>query len=112
MFTLRALQALLTGYAGTLMFVSHDRAFVEAVATRLIFFEDARLRAFEGTLAQYDAEQNRDRDAEARQLEITALEMRMAALAARMAAPKKGDKPEKLNAEYDELAQALRQLKK
>ena len=111
-FTLRALQALLTGYAGTLLFVSHDRAFVEAVATRLIFFEDARLRAFEGTLAQYDAEQNRDRDAEARQLEITALEMRMAALAARMAAPKKGDKPEKLNAEYDELAQALRQLKK
>ena len=111
-FTLRALQALLTGYAGTLLFVSHDRAFVEAVATRLIFFEDARLRAFEGTLAQYDAEQNRDRDAEARQLEITALEMRMAALAARMAAPKKGDKPEKLNAEYDELAQALRRLKK
>ncbi len=111
-FTLRALQALLTGYAGTLLFVSHDRAFVEAVATRLIFFEDARLRAFEGTLAQYDAEQNRDRDAEARQLEITALEMRMAALAARMAAPKKGDKPEKLNAEYDELAEALRRLKK
>ncbi len=111
-FTLQALQALLAGYAGTLLFVSHDKAFVEAVATRLIFCEDARLRAFEGTLAQYEAEWTRDRGAEARRLEITALEMRMAALAARMAAPKKGDKPEALNAEYDELAEALRQMKK
>ncbi len=110
-FTLRALQELLTGYAGTLLFVSHDRAFAEAVATRLVCFEDACLRTFEGTLTQYDAERTRDRDAEARRLEITALEMRMAALAARMSAPKKGDSPEKLNAEYDELAEALRQLK-
>ncbi|MBR0368071.1 MAG: ABC-F family ATP-binding cassette domain-containing protein [Clostridia bacterium] len=111
-FTLQALQALLAGYAGTLLFVSHDRAFAGAVATRLVFLEDVRLRAFEGTLSQYAAEQARDRDAEARKLQIIALEMRLAALAARMSAPKKGDKPEALVAEYDELAEELRQMKK
>ena len=37
-------------------------------------------------------------------LAISALEMRMAALAGRMAAPAKGDRPEALAAEYDALA--------
>ena len=110
-FTLQALQALLSGYAGTLLFVSHDRAFVDAVATRLIRFDGTKLNAFEGTLSQYDAEQSRDRDAEALSLQISALEMRMAALAARMAKPRKGDRPEALNAEYARLAEEVRRLK-
>ena len=110
-FTLQALQEILAGYAGTLLFVSHDRAFVEAVATRLARFDGARIAAFEGSLAEYEAEQSRDRSAEALKLQITALEMRMAALAARMAQPRKGDSPEALNAEYAQLAEELRNLK-
>ena len=35
-FTLEALEELLAGYGGTLLFVSHDRAFVRAVATRIV----------------------------------------------------------------------------
>ena len=110
-FTMEALEALLAGYGGTLLFVSHDRAFVQAVATRVLRIEGGRLSAFEGTLDAMDAAATTDRSAEARQLEITALEMRMAALAARMAAPRKGDRPDRLNAEYDALAAQLRQIK-
>ena len=110
-FTMEALEALLAGYGGTLLFVSHDRAFVQAVATRVLRIEGGRLSAFEGTLDAMDAAATADRSAEARQLEITALEMRMAALAARMAAPRKGDRPDRLNAEYDALAAQLRQIK-
>ena len=111
-FTLRALEALLAGYAGTLLLVSHDAAFAEAVATRTMRFEGTSLLTFEGTPARWRAEQNRDRAAEDRQLEITALEMRLAALAARMASPRKGDRPEQLSAEYDRLAEALRAMKR
>ena len=111
LFTLQALEELLSGYGGTLLFVSHDRDFVSSVATRVLAFEDGRLRAFEGTLAQMNAEDSRDRSGEARQLEISTLQMRMAALAARMSAPKKGDSPDRLNAEYAELAERLRALK-
>ena len=111
-FTLQALEALLSGYGGTLLFVSHDRAFVDAVATRIIRFEGLRLIAFEGTLSQYEAEQNRDRGAEDRKLQISTLEMRMAALAARMAAPRKGDRPDELNAEYQQIAADLQRLKR
>ena len=110
-FTLQALQELLAGYAGTALFVSHDRAFVEAVATRIVRFEGTKLIAFEGTLSQLEAERNRDRSAEDKQLQISALEMRLAALAARMAAPRKGDHPDQLNAEYAGIAERLRQLK-
>ena len=112
LFTLEALEALLAGYGGTLLFVSHDRAFVKAVATRVATLENGTLTAFEGTLAAMEAEARRDRDAEALELEVSALEMRMAALAARISAPKKGDHPDQLSAEYDALAERLREIKR
>ena len=111
LFAMQALEALLKDYGGTLLFVSHDRAFVHAVATRIMTLEGGRLVEFEGTLDEMEAERRRDRAAEERQLQITALEMRLAALAARMSAPKKGDRPDELNAEYERVARALREAK-
>ena len=73
--------------------------------------ENGSLTSFEGTLAQLEAEQGRNRAREDAQLQITALEMRLAALAARMSAPRKGDQPEELNREYDEVAARLRAMK-
>ena len=112
LFAMRALEELLAGYGGTLLFVSHDRAFTSAVATRICTLEGGRLSTFEGTLEKLEAEKNRDRSAEDRQLQITALEMRLAAIAARMSAPKKGDRPEELNAEYERIAEELKQMKR
>ena len=111
LFTMQALEALLAGYGGTLLFVSHDRAFVRAVATRVLAFERSRLSAFEGTLDDMEANASRDRAAEAARLQISALEMRLAALAGRMAAPRKGDNPQALAEEYDALAKELREMK-
>jgi len=44
-------------------------------------------------------------------LRIMTMEMRLADLSARMARPKKGDHPDRLNREYLELAEELRGLK-
>ena len=52
------------------------------------------------------------RTAEDRALAVNALEMRLAALSARMAAPKKGDRPELLQAEYMDIAEKLREMKR
>ena len=112
LFTMQVLEALLADYGGTLLLVSHDRAFVEAVATRVVRFDKGRLLPFEGTPAQQAAAQARDRAGEERALEISALEMRMAALAARMARPAKGDRPQEINDEYDRLAEEIRRLKR
>ena len=110
-FALEALQEMLSGYRGTLLFVSHDAAFSEAVATRFARFEGEKLASFEETQARQAEREQRDRAAEQAQLEISVLQMRMADLAARMSAPRRGDSPEKLNAEYQALAEQVRALK-
>ena len=111
---MEALESLLTAYQGTLLFVSHDREFVEKVATRHIRIENKRISTFEGTMEEYEKalkQKEEGREAEERQMRITALEMRLAAIAARMSAPKKGDSPEKLNEEYLEIANLIREEK-
>lgn len=110
-FSLEALQEMLVGYRGTLLFVSHDRAFCEAVATRSVRFEGGRLSVFEGTLSEREARETLDRGREALELEISVLQMRMATLAGRMAAPGKGENPETLKAEYLALGEQVRVLK-
>ena len=110
-FAMEALQEMLSGYRGTLLFVSHDAAFSEAVATRFARFEGEKLVSFEETQARQAEREQRDRAAEQAQLEISVLQMRMADLAARMSAPRRGDSPEKLNAEYQALAEQVRALK-
>ena len=110
-FTLEALQEMLTGYRGTVLFVSHDAAFCDAVATRTATFAGGRLDVFEGTRAQQREQEAADREKEALRLEISVLQMRMATLAGRLAAPQKGDDVEKLNAEYLELARKVNTLR-
>ena len=110
-FTLEALQEMLTGYRGTVLFVSHDAAFCDAVATRTATFAGGRLDVFEGTRAQQREREAADREKEALRLEISVLQMRMATLAGRLAAPQKGDDVEKLNAEYLELAKKVNTLR-
>ena len=110
-FTLEALQDVLKSYAGTLLVVSHDREFIDSVADRLVFFENGQLVSFEGGMSAYEAGRNRDRSGEELALEITRLQMRMAEVASRMSHPKKGDSPDRLNAEYAELMEKVNALK-
>ena len=110
-FTLEALESLLAGYRGTVLFASHDMAFVDRAATRLMRFEQRSLASFEGTRAEWLERERADRGAEARALEQAALEMRMAEIAARIALPKKGDDLARLDAEYRSLGEQLRALR-
>ena len=112
LFTLEELERLLADYGGTLLFVSHDEEFVRKTATRIVRFDRRKLVSFEGTLGEMKNASRRDTSAEELRLAVSALEMRMAALAARMSAPKKGDRPDQLQAEYLEIAEKLRELKR
>ncbi len=111
LYTMEALEDLLCGYGGTILFVSHDETFVQKASGRLVRFEDRKLVTWEGGLMERRKSENRNGTQEDRQLDIMRLEMRMADLSARMAKPRKGDHPEELNAEYMALAEDLRKLK-
>ncbi len=47
------LEALLLQYEGTVIFVSHDRYFVNKTATKLLIFEQNETKLFDGTYAEY-----------------------------------------------------------
>jgi sulfate-transporting ATPase len=58
--TLRALEQALENFAGCAVVVSHDRWFLDRVATHILAFEgDSRLRWFEGNWTEYEADLKR-----------------------------------------------------
>jgi energy-coupling factor transporter ATP-binding protein EcfA2 len=111
LYTLEALEELLSGYGGTILFVSHDETFVQKVSNRMVRFEDRKLVTWEGGLTEQQKSKERDTAQEDRKLAMMRLEMRMADLSARMAKPRKGDRPEELNEEYMRLAEEIRKMR-
>ncbi|MBL8290014.1 MAG: ATP-binding cassette domain-containing protein [Rubrivivax sp.] len=59
------LQELLVRQRGALVFVSHDRAFIDAVATRIVELDRGRLRSYPGNFAAYETAKARELEAEA-----------------------------------------------
>ncbi len=66
--TLRALEEALLDFPGCAVVVSHDRWFLDRVATHMLAFEgDSRVMWFEGNYADYEADRRRRLGAEADQ---------------------------------------------
>jgi len=59
------LQDLLNGWRGALVLVSHDRAFIDAVATRIVELDRGRLRSYPGTFVAFTEARQRELDSEA-----------------------------------------------
>ena len=59
--TLRALESGLDAYAGCAVIISHDRWFLDRVATHVLAFEgDSQVRWFEGNFTEYEAYRKKD----------------------------------------------------
>jgi len=66
--TLRALEEALVGFAGCAVVISHDRWFLDRIATHMLAFEgDSRVVWFEGNYQDYEADRHRRLGAEADQ---------------------------------------------
>ena len=66
--TLRALEEALLGYAGCAVVISHDRWFLDRIATHMLAFEgDSEVVWFEGNYQDYEADRHRRLGAEADQ---------------------------------------------
>ncbi|HLL12423.1 MAG TPA: ATP-binding cassette domain-containing protein, partial [Rubrivivax sp.] len=59
------LQDLLTARRGTLVLVSHDRAFIDAVATRIVELDRGVLRSYAGSFATFESTKLRELENEA-----------------------------------------------
>jgi ATP-binding cassette subfamily F protein 3 len=60
-----ALEDALSGFDGTLLLVSHDRALLDAVGTRTFAIEDGALRSYQGGWAEYSRVREERREAAA-----------------------------------------------
>ncbi|MCU0618168.1 MAG: ABC transporter ATP-binding protein, partial [Gemmatimonadaceae bacterium] len=56
---IEVLEDALGEYEGTVLIVSHDRAFLREVATRVWWFDGTRLIDFDGSFVEWEAEQKR-----------------------------------------------------
>ena len=59
------LQELLSSWSGALLFVSHDRAFIDTVATRIVELDRGVLRSYPGNYAAYEVTKARELESEA-----------------------------------------------
>jgi ABC transport system ATP-binding/permease protein len=59
------LQDLLNGWRGALVLVSHDRAFIDAVATRIVELDRGQLRSYPGTFVAFTEAKQRELESEA-----------------------------------------------
>jgi ATPase subunit of ABC transporter with duplicated ATPase domains len=58
--TLRALEEALLGFPGCAVVISHDRWFLDRIATHVLAFEDeADVRWFEGNFSEYEADRRK-----------------------------------------------------
>ena len=110
-FTMEALEKLLAAYGGTMLLVSHDEEFIRKTATRTVRFVGQTLEAAEDGPGAPQRPARAAAQGIDRSLEISRLEMRLAALSFRMSRPAKGDRPDQLQQEYAELAGKIQELK-
>ncbi|SHE68572.1 pleuromutilin/lincosamide/streptogramin A transport system ATP-binding/permease protein [Seinonella peptonophila] len=81
--TLEAFESLLTGYQGTVLFVSHDRQFVQNVAEQIVHIDQQQVHFFDGTYQAYQlskVEKKYDSAAE----ELLTIDLRITELLAKL----------------------------
>ena len=59
------LAELLKNYRGSLILISHDRAFIDATATRIVELDRGQLRSYPGNFSAYEATKQRELESEA-----------------------------------------------
>ena len=58
--TLRALESAIEAYPGAIMVISHDRWFLDRIATHILAFEgDSQANFFEGNYSEYEADRKK-----------------------------------------------------
>jgi macrolide transport system ATP-binding/permease protein len=104
--SMEALENVLRDYEGTVMFVSHDSAFVNAVADRLLIIENKSITEFDGTLSEFMLSRQKQKSSAKDETERMAVQMRIAEIAAKLS--KTDADKEALEEEYQRLVLQLR----
>lgn len=101
--SVKALENVLIDYKGSLIFVSHDRKFVENIATDLLMIENRKLNAFTGTYEEYIKRSQKTDTKDSLREELMRVKHQITTILGRLCMPKSDDDVEALDAQYDDL---------
>ena len=97
---IEALQQMVEDYEGTVLFVSHDRTFLEECVTRILRIEDRKLISFDGNLTEWEKKQMESKSE--KKMDKLLLELRLADVISRLSTPNCQNK-EELEKEFEQL---------
>jgi len=111
--SLEVVENVLKDYPSTLLFVSHDRRFVDSIADHIMTIENHKIMMFKGNYKEYLDSKNKctDNDKEEIENEIFILKNHLSEVIGRLSIPSKKDDVVALDEEYNELFARLKKLK-
>ncbi|MBE6068764.1 MAG: ABC-F type ribosomal protection protein [Clostridium lundense] len=111
--SLEVIENALKEYDRTLLFVSHDRRFVESVAKQIMIIENYKINVFNGNYKEYLASKNKIVDNNKAELEkqVFVLQNRLSEVIGRISMPSKKDDVIALDKEYHETLIKLKKIK-
>ena len=111
--SLEVVEKVLKDYKGTILFVSHDRRFIEALADTIMTIENYKINMFRGNYKEYLASKKQAKNDSKKDIknQIFILQNRITEVIGRLSMPSKKDKVEELDKEYKELLAKLKELK-
>ena len=110
---LEVIEDTLREYDRTLLFVSHDRRFIDAVANQVMTIIDGKIEQFAGSYAEYLERSQKAAKSSGEEIEIQeiVLRNRLSEVIGRLSMPSKKDDIQALDKEYHEILAALKRLK-
>lgn len=107
--SIEALESVLKDYEGTVLFVSHDRKFVNAIANRVLVIDNQVVKDFKGNLNDYYLESQKPSKEETLIMsQKLILQMKITEVITKLSVPSQNK--EALEIEYEELILKLKQL--
>jgi macrolide transport system ATP-binding/permease protein len=110
MAAIEALENIIADYEGTVLFVTHDSAFVNKTADRLFILQNGQINEFIGNMKELEESQQASQEYNHKKTQEDMLRMRLAEIIAKMSLPY-CDK-ETLEAEYYKVLEQLKSISK
>lgn len=109
--TIEALETLIKEYEGTVLFVTHDRAFIENAAEEVIVIQGRQLVHYRGKYSEYQAHLILKEKEIEEQNRIMCLENRMSEIMGQLCSVTKKEDYDALDQEYKRILRELREAK-
>lgn len=108
--TQEELETMLQEYPGTILFISHDRAFIRSVADHILQVDESEPRVFHGNYEQY-TKRTTGNSVNVTEQELLRLQTKLTEVISRISIPNHHDDITSLNQEYETLLVQIRKCK-